>query len=89
MPAPPQSLLLYVHDLGNRFTVLMLGLVVGDRALPLVWAVAAGPAHLGLDRQAVVLERVRGWLPAGAEVLLLADRFSPSAALLALSLIHI
>ena len=70
-------------DLGNRFAVLMLGLVVGDRALPLVWAVAAGPAHLGLDRQAVVLERVRGWLPAGAEVLLLADRFSPSAALLA------
>ncbi|MBK8534092.1 MAG: hypothetical protein IPL59_02635 [Candidatus Competibacteraceae bacterium] len=44
---------------------------------------AAGPAHLGFDRQAVVLERVRGWLPAGAEVLLLADRFSPSAALLA------
>ncbi|CDH44638.1 hypothetical protein [Candidatus Contendibacter odensensis] len=70
-------------DLGNRFAVLMLGLVVGDRALPLVWAVAAGPAHLGFDRQAVVLERVRGWLPAGAEVLLLADRFSPSAALLA------
>lgn len=65
-------------DLGDRFAVLMLGLVMGDRALPLAWAVEAGPANLGFDHQETLLERVRGWLPAGAEVLLLADRFYPS-----------
>jgi hypothetical protein len=56
----------------------MLGLAMGDRALPLAWAVGAGPAHRGFDHQKTLLEQVRGWLPAGAEVLLLADRFYPS-----------
>lgn len=70
-------------DLGDRFAVLMLGLVLGDRALPLAWAVEAGPANLGFDSQEVVLERVRSWLPVGAEVLVVADRFYPSTALFA------
>ena len=70
-------------DLGDRFAVLMLGVVVGDRALPLAWTVAAGPANIGFAGQQGVLERVRGWLPDGVAVLLLADRFYPSAALLA------
>jgi len=68
-------------DLGDRFAVLMLGVVVGDRALPLAWTVEAGPANIGFASQQVVLERVRGWLPDGAKVLVLADRFYPSAAL--------
>ena len=65
-------------DLGDRFAVLMLGLVIGDRAVPLAWTVEAGPANIGFAGQEAVLERVRGWLPAGAAVLLLADRFYPS-----------
>jgi hypothetical protein len=65
-------------DLGDRFAVLMLGLVIGDRAAPLAWTVEAGPANIGFAGQEAVLERVRGWLPAGAAVLLLADRFYPS-----------
>ena len=68
-------------DLGDRFAVLMLGLVVGDRALPLTWAVETGSANLGFDPQHVLLERVREWLPAGAAVLVLADRFYPSVEL--------
>ena len=70
-------------DLGDRFAVLMVSLGVGDRALPLTWAVEAGPANLGFDAQKPLLERVRSWLPAGAEVLLLADRFYPSVELFA------
>ena len=31
--------------------MLLLGLVLGDRALPLAWAVEAGPANLGFDYQ--------------------------------------
>ena len=70
-------------DLGDRFAVLMVGLGVGDRALPLAWTVEAGPANLGFEAQKRLLERVRSWLPAGAEVLLLADRFYPSVELFA------
>ena len=68
-------------DVGDRFAILMVRLGVGDRALPLAWTVEAGPAHLGFNAQNVLLERVRAWLPAGAEVLLSADRFYPSVAL--------
>jgi len=68
-------------DLGNRFAILMISLGVGDRALPLAWTVEAGPANLGFEAQKVLLERVQAWLPAGAEVLLSADRFYPSVEL--------
>jgi len=68
-------------DVGDRFALLMVSLGVGDRALPLAWTVEAGPANLGFNAQHVLLERVRTWLPAGAEVLLSADRFYPSVAL--------
>jgi len=46
------------------------------------WTVEAGPANLGFEAPKVLLERVRAWLPDGAEVLLSADRFYPSVALL-------
>lgn len=68
-------------DLGDRFAVLMLGLVLGDRALPLAWRVEAGPANIGFKGQALLLERVRAWLPTGAAVMVLADRFYPAAEL--------
>lgn len=69
-------------DLGHRFAVLMLSVVIGDRALPLTWQVAAGPANIGFAGQKLLLERVRDWLPAETEVMLLADRFYPSIELL-------
>ncbi len=64
-------------DLGNRFAVLMLGLVIGDRALPLTWHVEVGPANIGFVGRKVLLERIRGGLPAEVEVVLLANRFYP------------
>ena len=68
-------------DLGDRFAVLMVALQVGDRSLPLAWKVEAGAANIGFAGQQVVLEQVRAWLPADATVLLLGDRFYPSAEL--------
>lgn len=68
-------------DLGNRMAVLMVSVRVGDRSLPLAWVAEAGAANIGFGGQRLVLERVLAWLPAGAEVLLSADRFYPSAAL--------
>jgi hypothetical protein len=69
-------------DLGDRMAVLMVCLRVGDRSLPLAWIAEAGAANIGFAGQRMVLERVRGWLPVGVQVLLAADRFYPSAALL-------
>lgn len=70
-------------DLGDRFAVLMLAVQVGDRSLPLAWQGEAGAANIGFAGQQVLLERVRAWLPPGATVLLLGDRFYPSAELFA------
>src|SRR5512143_370026 len=70
-------------DLGDRFAVLMLAVQVGDRSLPLAWQVEAGAANFGFAGQQILLERVRAWLPTGAAVLLLGDRFYPSAELFA------
>lgn len=68
-------------DLGDRFAILMVSVRVGDRALPLLWTVAAGAANLGFEAQRALLEIVAGWLPTSAAVLLAADRFYPSAGL--------
>jgi Transposase DDE domain len=68
-------------ELGDRFAILMISVRVGDRALPLIWAVEAGAANLGFEAQRALLEIVLGWLPASASVLLAADRFYPSAPL--------
>jgi hypothetical protein len=68
-------------DLGDRFAVLMISVRVGDRALPLAWRVEAGEANLGFAAQREVLDQVRGWLPAGVKVMVLADRFYPSQSL--------
>ncbi|KOR27652.1 transposase, partial [Achromatium sp. WMS2] len=68
-------------ELGNRFAILMVSVRVGDRALPLIWAVEAGSANLGFKSQQVLLEIVRDWLPNSASVLFAADRFYPSAPL--------
>lgn len=65
-------------DVGERFAVLMLSVRVGERALPLAWCVEAGEANIGWKRQRELLDGVKGWVPQGAQVMLLADRFYPS-----------
>ena len=69
-------------DLGDRMAVRMVALRVGDRALPLAWCAEEGAANLGWEAQQGLLERIRSWVPPGVAVLLSADRFYPSAALL-------
>lgn len=62
-------------DVGERFAVLMLSVRVGERALPLAWRVEA---NIGWQKQREVLDQAKGWVPQGAQVMLLADRFYPS-----------
>lgn len=62
--------------------VLMVGLRVGDRVLPLAWRGQAGSsAHIGFVGQCLVLEKILRWLPTEVTALLSADRFYPSVAL--------
>ena len=79
-----QTILLLMDqtDIEDRFAILMVSVRVGDRSLPLVWQVEAGAANIGFEGQRQLLEQVKSWLPAGVSVMLLADRFYPSAALL-------
>jgi hypothetical protein len=69
-------------DLGDRMAVLMVALRVGDRAFPLAWCAEEGAANLGWEAQQGLLERIGTWVPPGVSVLLSADRFYPSVALL-------
>nr|VFJ43241.1 MAG: hypothetical protein BECKFM1743A_GA0114220_100065 [Candidatus Kentron sp. FM]VFJ43907.1 MAG: hypothetical protein BECKFM1743C_GA0114222_1000516 [Candidatus Kentron sp. FM]VFK08460.1 MAG: hypothetical protein BECKFM1743B_GA0114221_100706 [Candidatus Kentron sp. FM] len=71
-------------DIGNRFAILFISLRIGGRALPLAWKVEQGAANIGFEGQAELLEQVLPWIPKGAQVMLLADRFYPSEGLLEL-----
>ena len=68
-------------DIGNDFAVLMLSMRMGDRALPMVWHVEPGTANIGFEAQQSLLDIVFQWIPAGATVVLMADRFYPSVSL--------
>jgi hypothetical protein len=59
----------------------MITLRLGDRTIPLVWLTEEGAANIGFDKQKVLLDCVLAWLPDGAKVMLLADRFYPSIGL--------
>lgn len=68
-------------DFGNRMAVLMITLRVWDRSLTLAWLAEAGAANIGFAQQQIVLAQVLAWIPVGGQVMLLADRFYPSAGL--------
>ncbi len=68
-------------DVGDSMALLMIGLRIGDRALPLAWCAATGAANIGFEQQEKLLELVLSWLPVDAKVMLLADRFYPSSQL--------
>jgi len=68
-------------DLGDRMAVLMITVRVGDRSLPLAWLAEEGAANIGFAKQKVLLDCVLKWIPDGAKVMLLADRFYPSISL--------
>ena len=61
--------------LSDRHQVLMLALRWGERALPLAWRVEQTAGPIGLPQQLALLDLLAAWLPEGATVLVLADRF--------------
>jgi hypothetical protein len=71
-----------------RHQVLMLGVRVGERALPLAWRVKETRGSIGFAEQKELVTLVAAWLPAGAKAVLMGDRFygAPDLILLCRSL---
>ncbi len=78
----PVVLILDQSKLSDRHQVLMLALRYGERALPLAWRVATTEGAIGFATQKALLEAVAPWIPAGAPVRLMADRFYGTADLI-------
>jgi hypothetical protein len=62
--------------------VLMLSVRLRNRALPVAWRARSTQGNIGFAVQQDLLESVRGWLPPDIAILLTADRFYGTAALI-------
>ena len=71
----PLVLIMDQSKLSDRHQVLMVALRWGERALPLAWYVETTEGAIGFESQKALLEIVVSWIPDGAEVILMGDRF--------------
>jgi Transposase DDE domain len=63
--------------------LLMVSVRFGARALPLIWKAKKTEGEIGFEDQKELLDLVSQWLPEGAKVILLGDRFYGTADLIA------
>jgi Transposase DDE domain len=75
-------LILDQSKVSERHPVLMLALRFGERALPLAWRVEMTDGAIGFAVQKALLQAVVPWIPAGAAVRLMGDRFYGTADLI-------
>src|SRR3954454_13238760 len=78
----PVVLIMDQSKLSDRHQVLMLAVRYGERALPLAWRVETTEGAIGFATQQALLEAVAPWMPAGATVRLMGDRFYGTADLI-------
>lgn len=64
------------------FECLMVSLRVGQRAIPIAWEVVQTQGGIGFDVQEPLLDRVATMVPKGLSILLAADRFYGTPALI-------
>lgn len=74
-------LMLDQSQIRGDMQVLMLSARVGKRALPVLWCVRRTEGNIGWEAQETLLTQVTGWIPEGASVILSADRFYGTSAL--------
>jgi hypothetical protein len=77
-------LMLDQSKVGNGFECLMVSLRIGERAIPVGWKVKKTEGEIGYDEQEPLLKEVSKLIPAGVKVMLTADRFYGTAALISL-----
>jgi hypothetical protein len=78
----PLPLILDQTKASDRHQILMLSVRWGERALPLAWRVEETEGAIGVTTQQELLDGVAGWLPADQNVILLADRFYATPAMI-------
>lgn len=71
----PLVLIMDQTKVSDRHQVLMVALRWGERALPLAWHVEETAGPIGFKNQKTLLDRVLPWVPQGAPVILMGDRF--------------
>jgi hypothetical protein len=76
-------LLLDQSRVSARHQALVLGVRVGERALPVAWRVRETQGSIGFSEQRELIASVAGWLPTGGKVVLMGDRFHGSPDLIA------
>ena len=77
-------LMLDQSKVGHGFECLMVSLRLGERAIPVAWRVKKTEGEMGFNEQEPLLKAVYELIPKGIKVLLAADRFYGTAALISL-----
>ena len=77
-------LMLDQSQIGKGFECLMVSLRLGERAIPVAWRVKETAGEMGYDEQEPLLKSVYELIPEGIKVMLAADRFYGTAALISL-----
>lgn len=75
-------LMLDQSKIRDGFECLMMSLRIGDRAIPIAWKIVETEGAIGFDVQEQLLNKVKKIVPAGVLILLTADRFYGTAALI-------
>ena len=65
----------------DGFECLMISLRMGGRAIPIAWTVVKTKGAIGFEIQEPLLDSVKKMMPAGISILLMADRFYGTSAM--------
>lgn len=84
MSASKQTIILMLDQskISDGFECLMVSLRIGERAIPVAWRVFATSGPIGFEDQKPLLDRVKRMIPDGVTILLSADRFYGTAAMI-------
>lgn len=84
MSASHQTIILMLDQskISDGFEGLMVSLRIGERAIPVAWRVFATSGAIGFDDQKPLLDRVKEMMPEGIPILLSADRFYGTPAMI-------
>lgn len=77
-------LMLDQSQIGNGFECLMVSLRIGERAIPVAWRVKKTAGEMGYDEQEPLLKAAYELIPQDIKVMIAADRFYGTAALISL-----
>jgi len=84
MSSSNQTIILMLDQskISDGFECLMVSLRIGQRAIPVAWKVFATSGAIGFEDQKPLLDRVKAMIPESVPILLSADRFYGTSAMI-------